>query len=350
MLRGRTAFGLVIVALVALVGHAGPARACLACIAMPAESLGDKAMAAEVVALLRPDPADPFRFVPITFLKGDGADLPPVPFLVNRNHAAALGADADAAVMATYSASHGWAIHDIGGAALGQTIAGLLSRDLSTAEARRDAFGPLLSAEDTAIKRMAMIELATLPYPVLRQTTARLDRTEVARMANDPTWMEWAPVAIILLGLSEAADDRAFIRRAANIAARSGHTLHLAAWLTALIEGDGPAAIDWIATTYIDRPDRNDGELRQVGLALASHAARDDTTGAAIREAMGRLAAARPPVAAALAQTMTDRQDWSLAPEAARWLDEGRVTSPADAFLLTSYVLAAEAAQTEIVQ
>jgi hypothetical protein len=44
---------------------------------------------------------------------------------------------------------------------------------------------------------------------------------------------------------------------------------------------------------------------------------------------------------------MTIRQDWSLAAEAVRWRDATTIIAPADAFLLTTYILAAEAAQPE---
>ena len=252
-----------------------------------------------------------------------------------------------AAVIATWSGPGSWAIHDSGGPALAATLTDLLARDLTTPEARRDAFGPLITSPDPAISRMAMIEFATLPYAVLRTSATRIDRAEVARMVSDPLWTEWAPVAILLLGLSDDPADQAFIHRAATLAAETGRKTHLAAWITALLEGEGETALTWLSDTWLADPSHSDDILREIGLALASHAGRDDATGAAIRAAADRLAAARPPVAAALAQTMADRGDWSLVEEAARWLAEGRITSPTDSFLLTHYVLAAEAAQTE---
>ena len=313
---------------------------------MPDDSLADSAAAAEAVALLRPDPRDPFRFAPVGFLKG-GPVADAVPFLVSRARAAEFAADPAAAVVATWSPSGGWAVHDIGGTALAATLSDILSRDLTTPEARRDAFGPLVGHAEPAIARMAMIELASIPYAVLRTTDVRIDRAEVARMVADPLWTEWAPIAILLLGLSDDPADRAFIHRAARLAAENGRTTHLAAWITALLETEGEGALDWLSDTWLSDPSHPDEVLRQIGLALASHAGRTDATGAAIRAAAGRLAAARPPVAAALAGTMAERGDWSLAADAERWLAEGRITSPADSFLLTHYVLAAEAARTE---
>jgi hypothetical protein len=324
----------------------GVVSACLACIAMPSESLADKAAAAEVVALLRPDPDDPFRYVPVRLLKGDPV-MSPVPFLVSRARAVELAADPGASVVATWTAAAGWAIHDMGTVALADTLSALLARDLSTPEARRDAFGPLVSHADPAISRMAMVELATLPYPVLRGIDVRMDRQKVAHMVADPLWTEWAPVAIILLGLSDDPADRAFVQRATTLMAQSGRTVHLAAWTTALIEGAGPAGIDQTIATYITSPTRTDVERQAAILALASHAARPDATGSALRETLAGLAGDHPGLAAALARTMTERQDWSLAADAVRWRDQAAATAPADAFLLTTYILAAEAARPE---
>jgi hypothetical protein len=195
---------------------------------------------------------------------------------------------------------------------------------------------------------MALIEMAALPYAALRTTPVRIDRAVVARMVADPLWSDWAPVGILLLGLSDAPADQAFVRRAAGSAARAQRSAHLAAWLTALIEVDGLAALETIRAGWLDGPARPgiDEDLRQVGLALASHAGRTDATGDAIRAATGELAARHPAIAAALVRTMTERQDWSLAGEVVRWLDEGRVVSDSDAFLLNAYVLAAT--ETEI--
>ena len=341
----RMSFAAAFAALVSLVGPAGPVQACLACIAMPTESLADKAAAADAVALLRPDPSDPFRFAVTSWIKG-GPVADPVPFLVSRARAVELEAAPDSAVIATWSRNGGWAIHDLGSHALAEVLIDLLARDLADPQDRRAVFGPLVVHADPAIARMAMVELATLPYSVLREAPARMDHAFVARSVADPLWSEWAPVAILLIGLSDDPADRAFVSRAAALAMESGRTTNLAAWLTALIEVDGPAALDGISRAYLDDTARSETELRELGLALASHAGRTDDIGVRVRDLSGALAAQHPAVAAALVGVMAERQDWSLAADAARWLDEGSIASPSDAFVLTSYVLAASGLET----
>jgi hypothetical protein len=325
-------------------GLSGPVQACLACIAMPDESLADKAAQADAVALLRPDPDDPFRFAVVGWVKGEPV-TDPVPFLVSRARAAEMADAPEDVIVATWTDGAGWAMHDLGSPALPAVLADVLSRDLASPEARSAFFAPLVGSHDPAVARMAMVELATLPYAVLRNSGARMDRAFVARAVADPLWSEWAPVAILLLGLSDDPADLAFVRRAATLAAQGGRTVNLGAWLTALIETDAELAMDLIRQGYLQDSARTGAELQQVGLALASHAGRNDATGNAILALAGELAVRHPAVAATLAQTMTERGDWSLAASAAQWLESGVVTSPGDAFVLTSYVLAASQAE-----
>lgn len=322
------------------------ASACLACIAMPSESLADKAVAADAVALLRPDPDDPFRFVVTHWLKG-GPVTDPVPFLVSRARAAELAADPEAFIVATWSGPSGWAIHDLGSPALSAVLSDLIDAPPVTPETLRDWFGPLAGHDEPGIARMALIELASVPYSVLRETPVRLDRREVSRMVADPTWSEWAPIAIILLGLSPDPEDRAFIQRAADLALRSGRSAHLAAWVTALIEVDPEVAIERVLATGFSAVPEFPSQREAIILGLATHAARSDATGATVRGALAQMAAEHPDVAAALARAMTEREDWSLAADARRWRDAADTLSSSDEFLLTHYILSAEAAQPE---
>ncbi|MCX7301520.1 MAG: hypothetical protein NTX73_14320 [Rhodobacterales bacterium] len=336
----------ILMAALLAVAAAPPVHACLACIAMPEDSLADNVAQAEVVALLRPQPDDPFRYAPVAFLRG-GPDVPEVPFLVSRDRAAALAANQDGAVVATWTAAGGWMIHDLADTEMKSILQDVLSRDLSSPQARREFFGPLVLSADPALSRMAMIEISTLPYPVIREIPVRVPRQDVARLLSDPVWADWAPVMILLFGLSDGPADKAFVRHAADAIAENGRTVHLAAWATALIEMDGDAGIAWLRENYLENPDRSVLELREIGFALASHAARDDAEGAAVRDALAELAAAQPAVAGALAKVLLDREDWSLAPDFRRWLDDGLIALPEDEFVITHYVLLAAASESE---
>jgi hypothetical protein len=193
---------------------------------------------------------------------------------------------------------------------------------------------------------MAIVEMARLPYPVLRQASVRIDRRLVADMAADPHWAEWAPAAIILLGLSDDPADAAFLWQTVADMARDGHSAHLAAWVTALIEADGQA-LDWLEASYGGAAPRDEEELRQIGLGMANHALREDGFGAAVRAAMAGFATRSPAFTAAVAGQLMDRGDWSLVPAAARWTGDNQPTASGDAYVLTHYLLAAAEAGKE---
>jgi hypothetical protein len=339
----RAAVATLLTATVLAAFAAGPSDACLACIAMPAESLADRVLAAEVVALLRPAPDDPFRYVPGAFLRG-GPDVPPVPFLVSRDRAAVMAADPSMSVVATWTPDAGWTMHDAGSPVLVAVLQAVLAAGPVTDTVRRDFFAPLVQNADPAVERMALIELATLPYVVLREAPASIGHRRLAALLSDPVWADWAPVVILLCGLSDDPADNGFVRRAAHLIANDGRTAHLAAWATALIEIDGRTGLDFLRESYLDAPDRSDAELREIALALASHAPRSDALGPDIRATLSALAASRPALAGPLATALTERADWSLAPVFAGWLDAGQITNPDEAFLVTHYLLAAEAA------
>lgn len=323
------------------------ASACLVCIDVPDESLADRAIAAEAVALLRPSPDDPFRYVPVTFLKG-GPDLPPVPFLVSRPAAAALVADPTAATVGLFSAAEGWSLHDQGTEALGDALREAIRTDLGTAEARLAFFGPLVANPDPAVQQMALIELATLPYPVLRQVQAHPSRREVAGRAFDPLWAQWAPVMILLLGTSDDPEDARFVRAAVDRLAASGHGTHLSAWATALIEVDGVAAIETLKRGFVDRPDASAETVRAVVVAMAEHSARSDAVGDAALAALVATGNSQPGEIGYVARALQDRMDWSQADNLAALRDAGRIADPVDDFVVGQYIAAAEYAAASL--
>ena len=321
----------------------GLAAACLVCIAVPEDSLADRALAGEAVALLRPSPEDPFRFVPIAFLKGS-IDLPPVPFLVSRTAAATFAADPAAVTVGIFSPADGWSLHDQGTVALGKVLAAALAADLATEEARMAFFGPLAAHPDPAVQQMALIELASLPYPILRQVGAQPDRQQVLRRAADPLWSEWAPVMILLLGTSDDPSDARLVRAAVERLARAGHDTHLAAWATALIEMDGLAGITALERGFPADARTASDTVLLLAVALADHATRRDAVGDAALDSLLRLAEARPEVLGYLSRALLQRKDWSLAEPLARLRDRGLIADPADEFVVSQYIAAATAA------
>jgi hypothetical protein len=323
------------------------ASACLVCIDVPEDSLADRAVEAEVVALLRPSPNDPFRYVPVAFLKG-GPAVPAVPFLVSRPAAKVFDTDPSAATVGLVDATGSWSLHDQGSNDLADVLRLALASDLTTPEARLAFFGPLVVHPDPAVQQMALIEMATLPYPVLRGTVARPSRREVASRAFDVLWAQWAPVMILLLGTSDDPEDARLVRAAVDRLAASGHDTHLAAWITALIEVDGTAALDHLQHLFLDRSEGSVETFRALSLAFGEHAARRDQVGDAALATLSRLVETRPEGGGYLARVLMEREDWSGATRLARLRNTGRIADPADAFIIDQYIAAATDSATVV--
>ena len=91
-------------------------------------------------------------------------------------------------------------------------------------------------------------------------------------MLEDPKYIEWRPLAILLLAQSGHAEDAKTIRESLETAGRFHLTSNLAAWATAAIEIDGAQAVRYLDEQYCRQPDRNLNEVREVARALELHA------------------------------------------------------------------------------
>ena len=343
------------VTLMLLSAEPTPARACLACIAMPTESIADKMLAADAVVLLREDPGNPFAFRVVFDLKGSAETAGSIPFLVDTATRFKLAQHPEDAVLATWSADVGWTRLDHAGPELQQVARAILaSADTWDADAAHDLrfefFAALHDSPEPSVQQLALIELARIPYPQLRQMQPTIHRQEVASRLSDRLWSDWAPIYIVLLGLSDDPKDQAFVRRAMTLIMQNHTRTNLIPWTTAFIEVDGIDALTALEQAYFGEVARKPLELRDIGLALANHA----TTGSAevqdrIATLFRAVAGDHPDLAAVIAGQLLQTEDWSQSKVFAVFLDEGLIADPGDEFVVASYIAAAREAQSKIV-
>jgi hypothetical protein len=340
---------LVLAALAALVP--APVLACLVCITLPELTIADRVIEAETVVLARENPARPFSYAPVEQLRGE-ASPEPIPFLVDSTMRRRLAADPDAAVLFVREGAS-W----VQLAFVEASVRAMLDHILEAApvwDAEQDHgerfafFAERHDHPNETIRLLALAEISRAPYAQIRSMTPRLARAEIARILRDPKWVEWAPIHILFLGLSDDPDDHAFVRRMTRLAAERGMRSHLGAWATALVEIDGPPAIDWLETAYFADPDRGIEELRQVVTALAVLAeGGEPDLEPRIAAAFRSLARDRPALAGDAAKHLATLGDWSQADTFAGILDSGDVADPAAEFVILSYLQAARAALDE---
>ena len=329
---------------------AGPALACLVCIPLPERTLADRVVEDAVLALARPESGDPFTYTAQEYLRDASVDAPgdlarPIPFLVDS--AARRRIEADPGVFALVSrATPGtdWELLGVMSPEMVVLVRDIVERSQTWADhaASADRFAYLRPAMPAPIRRSERWpspRSPAFPDARIRTLAPQLTRAEIVRVLRDPTMFEWAPIHILILGLSTADEDRAFVRSAFDAAARSPSATSLGAWATAYLEGDGAAALDRIEADFIDDPDRPKDQMAEILRALSTFAAvsepalRDRITGL-----FGMLATRRPDLAADAAQELANVGDWSFAGLFEALLAEGAFRSPVEEFAVIFYI------------
>ena len=345
--RVASPLSLVLAALAALVP--APVLACLVCITLPERTIADRVIEAGTVVLARENPARSFSYVPVEQLRGE-ASPEPIPFLVDSTTRRRLAADPDAAVLFVREGESWVQLAYVDGAVramLDHILEAAPVWDAEPDHGERFAFfAELHDHPNETIRLPALAEISRSPYAQIRSMTPRLARAEIARILRDPKWVEWAPIHILFLGLSDDPDDHDFVRRMTRLAAERGMRSHVGAWATALVEIDGPAAIDWLRATYLEDPNRGVEELRQVVTAFAVLAEGGDVAlGPRIAATFRSLARDRPDLAGEAAKHLATLGDWSQADTFEGILDSGDIADPAAEFVILSYLQAARAAR-----
>lgn len=327
-----------------LLACVGVAAACQICLPMPVDSLADRILAAEHLALAREDPEQPFTLKPIAALHGPAPAGEMELFLdsatrrrLARNHGESL--------LCGWSPERGWqrlTTHDELIAPVILDILGNKTDWAANPELRVEYFAAFLGHDDPRLSDLAHLEVARAPYGELKRHAHRLTREELlARLGNFRRY-EWHALYILFLGQSEDPADHAVIRKKMTDAARFGLSKQCAAWATAFIEIDGAAALEQLEEWYAGKDSRNPEERQAILAALSVHGSEGDP---ALRDPIidliGRLLEAEPLLAPEVATVLTQWQRPDLAePIAALLSDSPGLFDPTATLLLRRYVLA----------
>jgi hypothetical protein len=326
---------------VALLSAAGGARACAVCIERSDTTLADRLIGAEAVVLLREDADRPFRYAPVASIKGAAGGAPP--HLLDSATRARLAAEPHGAVLALRDAA-GWALAGYATPEKLETARAILEHAETWAAApaaRLAFFEDLLRHPDLDLRLMALDEVARAPYRLVRRMGAPLEGEAIRKALADPRLAAYAPVHILMLGLSPSETDRAMIRAAAVRPAGAA----LSAWATALIEAEGEAGVALLAEAWVAPVGRDGSDLAQMVSAFEIHARDGDPAlGPLLAPPLHVLAARRPDLAGPVARALAALGDFTAAPAFAAHLDRDGVLSEPDAMIAAIYVDAAGSA------
>lgn len=196
--------------------------------------------------LAREAPDRPFTYVRVELLEGV-ASTEQIPFLVDSTMRRRLAADADAAVLFIREADRWVQLAYVDAPARAMLDAILEAGPAWSADPDNDArfafSADLHDHPSDTIRVLALAEVSRSPYAQIRTMTPRLSRAVIERVLRDPKWVEWTPIHILFLGLSDDAGDHDFVRRMTKLAASRGIWSNTAAWASALVEIDGVAGL-----------------------------------------------------------------------------------------------------------
>ena len=252
------------------------ATACTLCIGLPKETTADFLLKSHCVILARQAADNPYAYSPRETLKGryDGTEIDLLVDSVTRRR---LSVDDALCVLLTQSSERGqWRNLGIVSEEFEAVVRRILlfapEWEANSGQQRRfEYFLSLFGSKDRSIHGLAYLEMGRAPYAVIRELGGRIERRDIAPMLDNAQYLEWRPLAILLLGLSDTQEDQQEVINAFHTSERLRLTTNLAAWATAAIEVKKGAAIDDITEQYCSDPNRTQDELEAVIKAMSLH-------------------------------------------------------------------------------
>ena len=323
-------------------------------IALPEETVSDHVRASDAVVLARPTPENEFRYAPDRWLKGEAnQSLPPIPHLVDTGTRHRLRRNAaDAVVFIHRPDEMGWQRLGYANAPVRQLMEALVDVAPDWPGGRDDPerfafFAARHGHPDPTVRRIATIEISQAPYRLIRTMTPVLDRVELETLLSNPTLAPLAPLYVLMLGLIDDPQADALIRSMVTRAQRYGMGADLLAWTTALIEVDGNAAIDRLASMVLGPVPvaRETAEVVIEGLGLhgteGRTALRSD-----IAAVLHEMTKRDPALAARAVHHLTVWQDWRSVSAITAQLHGNKPLGMRERFVLTAYLVEAERTQS----
>ncbi|MGB1129843.1 MAG: hypothetical protein ACPG4K_07320 [Haloferula sp.] len=230
-------------------------HACTICLPYPVDSLADHILSSKALCLAREDPDRPFILKPVRHLISD-EDAPEIDLFLDSSTRRKLMLAPDKSVLCgLFDSTDGpeWrrlAIHHDEVAPVVKTIINQAEHWRSNPAERSAYFATYLGHDHPTLSDLAHLEVARAPYTQIREHAKLLDRDEIVAFLADFRRLEWHPLYILFLAQSDDPRDHERIRDSIATSAELHSTLLTAAWATALIEIDGPEAIQWLGDQY----------------------------------------------------------------------------------------------------
>ena len=331
---------------------ATPSMACMVCIPFPEGTAIDDLLEADVVVLARENPDKPFSYIAVEILQGE-LENPAIDLFVNSNTRRRLSQDPELAMVLVRNRNpqptqpgerDQW--RAIGYAT--DTYEAIVRSTLQHSVAwqsphgkqpRYEFFMHYLASPEREVHNLAYLEVGKAPYEIIRQADAFVEPARVHALLNDPLYLEWRRLYILLLGVNASEADATLVRERMHSLSSFNLGLDFSAWATAFIEVDGEQAVDWLEKHYLGNPEREYGELLETLKALSTQGATPfNHLRPRIAESYQVLIETHPKLAGWVARDLVTWQDWRLAEPLAELRSRETTIDGPSAFAIDYYL------------
>jgi hypothetical protein len=326
------------------------ASACQVCIPLPVKTLADRLLEADALALAREDPERPFRYAISEVLKGDPGHAPIDTFLPSANRRVLAQFPGRHMLLARAEPGGDWSALGIADADYERVVRRILQHagswtPMETANRQRLAeFVPLLGHADSRLHEAAYLEIGRAPYAEIRRIATEVPIESVRGMLDEPRYLEWRSLAILMLAQSERPIDRERIRTTFDDKQRLRSTFNLAAWATAYLAIEGTGGVEAIQHWYLTRPDRSREELREIVKALSVSAGAEAALREPVVAAYRTLLGTHPSLAPDVTRDLIAWRHWDFAEQMQEIRTAIAKRDPLGAYALGLYLRAAAGA------
>ena len=303
------------------------ALACMVCIPFPEGTAVDDLLAADTVVLARENPDKPFSYLAIETLSGE-LDEPAIDLFVDSTTRRKLSLDPEYSMVLLRTINsrpakpgdrYQWRAIGFASDAYETVVRGTLAnasrwQERTGQQHRYDFFMQQLASPEREVQKLAYLEVGKAPYEVIRKADAWVAPDKVREFLDDPLYLEWRRLYILLLGVNASDADAAEVRKTMANVSHFKRTLNLSAWATALVEVDGRAGIEWLDANYLSNSERSQAEVLETLKALSTQGSIPfSELRPYIADSYRNLIETHPQLAGWAARDMASWQDWSLA-------------------------------------
>lgn len=250
--------------------------ACTLCFPYPIKSAADYLLENELVVFARLNPDDQFSFVIERELKGYAETKKLDYFADSATRRRLIANPADVVVFVRGQKLDDWRCLGVADSEYQQVIERIVAREQIWSgqrgeQQRIEFFVQLFDHEHPSIFELAYLELARAPYSTIKKIAPLTSKDRIRSLLNRREYVEWRPLAILLLAQSPDERDHQLIEKSFRSCQRFGLSTNLAGWAAAYVEIHGENAVKEIEATWLDDANRPETEVRAVLKALSVH-------------------------------------------------------------------------------